>query len=426
MMEFLLWFGACTLSTLGFMYLFTNINKIVVINKKSRILFFVGVIFVTFIKYFDIKSLNTISFFIFYPFLFYFLSNMGLKKIIINCLVVYLVGILLDLIVMVAVSIICSIFKIDISAYLNVFVIISSVFVFLIFIIIGKCKTIIRLLNKLIQFIVDIRYSNFSLLLFCLFLFIFSLIFFVNLNRMNLDILLLVTVILAIALFLLLLRFRINEVENRKYLITLKENNDFYIKMDDENRIFKHNLMAKLTSIKSVSNQKAIDLIDDFVIKTNKDLTYFSKVKSVPYGLNGIIYQNTYPYLEDINFKTTNNISFDIFEVLKPRRYNVLVEKLVVCLNNAIEASINSQNKIVVINIDADDDYIYIEIKNTFSDNLNVDSLGNKSYSTKGKKRGLGLFSTLRNNEVTMKVRVINNYFVCTLVAKQQKNSILD
>lgn len=426
MMEFLLWFGASILSTLGFMYFFAKINKIEVITKKSIFIFFMGVMFLTLLKFFDVNSVSVLSFFIFYPILFYSLSHLNLKKVFINCLVIYLVGIFLDLMAMVIVSIICDAFKIDINIYLNVFVIISSVYVFLIFIVLGKNMMAVKLLNKLIQFIVDIRYSNFSLFLFCLFLFIFSLIFFVNLNRMNVDILLLVIVFLSIGLFILLLKFRINAEENRKYLVTLKENNDFYIKMDDENRIFKHNLMAKLTSIKSVSNQKAIDLIDDFVIKTNKDLTYFSKVKSVPYGLNGIIYQNTYPYLEDINFKTTNNINFDIFEVLKPRRYNVLVEKLVVCLNNAIEASINSQNKIVVINIDTDDDYIYIEIKNTFSDDLNIDSLGNKAYSTKGKKRGLGLFSTLRNNEVTMKVKVINNYFVCTLIAKKQKNSILD
>lgn len=426
MMKFLLYICMSIISTLGILYLFSKINNIKTIDKKSIFIFFLAVIFVTILRYYNVKALTNISFFIFYPLLFYSISKFRYKKIFINTLVIYFVGIILDLIVMVVVSIICSIFNIDINAYLNLFVIISSVFVFFIFIILGKCMLIVKFLNKLIQFIVDIRYSNFSLFFFCSFLFIFSLIFFVNLNRMNVDILLLVIVFLSIGLFILLLKFRINAEENRKYLVTLKENNDFYIKMDDENRIFKHNLMAKLTSIKSVSNQKAIDLIDDFVIKTNKDLAYFSKVKSVPYGLNGIIYQNTYPYLEDINFKTTNNINFDIFEVLKPRRYNVLVEKLVVCLNNAIEASINSQNKIVVINIDADDDYIYIEIKNTFSDDLNIDSLGNKAYSTKGKKRGLGLFSTLRNNEVTMKVKVINNYFVCTLIARKQKNSILD
>ena len=104
-----------------------------------------------------------------------------------------------------------------------------------------------------------------------------------------------------------------------------------------------------------------------------------------------------------------------------PRRYNVLVEKLVVSLDNAIEASLNSKNKVVIINLYDDEDNIYIEIKNSFAHNLDIDNLGNLNYSTKGKRRGLGLFSILRDNEASLKVKVVNNYFISLISTKKQK-----
>ena len=161
--------------------------------------------------------------------------------------------------------------------------------------------------------------------------------------------------------------------------------------------------------------------IDDFVIKNNKGMNYSKKMKTIPYGLNGIIYQKTYPYLEELNFKLSNKIGVDIFKLLRPRRYNVLVEKLIVSLDNAIDASLNSKNKVVVINLYDDEDNIYVEIKNSFAYNLDIDNLGTLNYSTKGKRRGLGLFSALRDNEATLKVKVVNNYFISIISARKQK-----
>ena len=257
-----------------------------------------------------------------------------------------------------------------------------------------------KVMSNTIRFFSDIEYSNLILVIFCLAILTLAVDIFINIEMIRVNTLLFIIIILLIFLFILLVKFRINDIENKKYLKTLKENNDFYIKMDDENRIFKHNLMAKLSSIKSVSNKKAIALIDDFVIKNNKGMKYSKKMKTIPYGLNGIIYQKTYPYLEELNFKLSNKISVDIFKILKPRRYNVLVEKLIVSLDNAIEASLNSKNKVVVIN---------------------VDNLGNLNYSTKGKKRGLGLFSILRDNEASVNIKVVNNYFISVISARKQK-----
>ena len=98
-----------------------------------------------------------------------------------------------------------------------------------------------------------------------------------------------------------------------------------------------------------------------------------------------------------------------------------MVEKLIASLDNAIEASLNSKNKVVVINLYDDENNIYVEIKNSFAHNLDIDNLGKLNYSTKGKQRGLGLFSILRDNEASLKVRVVNNYFISIITARKQK-----
>lgn len=221
--------------------------------------------------------------------------------------------------------------------------------------------------------------------------------------------------------FVLIVKSKLNNYENKIYLNTLKENNDFYIAMDAENRIFKHNLVAKLLGIKSVSNKKARILIDDILFQYIKNVDFTNHIQDIPYGLNGIIYQKLYPFLEKINVKVDTQIDFDVFEVLNPRRYNVLVEKMVIALDNAIESCLNSCDKLLILNLYSDDENIIIEIKNTFSNGLNIDEVGVVNYSTKGKRRGLGLFSAFRDKEANMCVKIINNFFVTKIIARRKR-----
>ena len=221
---------------------------------------------------------------------------------------------------------------------------------------------------------------------------------------------------------MILFKYQLDAREIDEYLKILRENNEFYIRVDDDNRIFKHNLTAKLSSIKSVGNKKTNSLIDDLIFQFNKSIDFSSSIKVIPYGLNGIIYQKLYPYLEDLNVKVNNEINYDILAVLKPRRYNVFVEKMMLALDNAIESCLKSKEKALVINIFDDEVNIYVEVENTFASDIDLDLLGTKSYSTKGKRRGLGLFSMFRNNEAKVTVKIINNLFVNKITTKKRLN----
>lgn len=424
MTRFVVWLIISFFSTFSFAYLFyklTDANK--KIDLKLFLIYLFGVVTVILIEFYNIEALNYIFFFIYFPIFFYMLKPMPLKKLIFYVLVVWFVGIAIDILTILFTSLIFYIFKINFNLYivyseyvsmaLTIFTTISLIFI-------GYIKCLNSIVSKLYGKISNFKYSDFLLMIFAIFIFLIGMTMFLNVKNLSINILLYFVIILMVITFSVLIKYKINEDENTKYLKTLKENNEFYIKMDDENRVFKHNLVAKLLSIKSVSNKKAMALIEDLIMQFNKSVEFSNSIKIIPYGLNGIIYQKLYPYIKDLNIKINNEITYDIFTVLKPRRYNVLVEKIVVSLDNAIESSLKSKDKSIVINISDIDDNICVEIKNTIGNDINMDLLGDKNYSTKGIKRGLGLFSILRNNEASVSVKIINNIFVSKIIAKKR------
>lgn len=424
MINFIIWLIISFFSTFSFAYLFYKISDA---NKKIDIkimLFFIfGVVCQVLIQHYDITNLRVASYFIFFPILFYMLKPMPLMKLIFYVLIVWLIAIAVDIATIIIVPALLYIFNMDFSIYTNYSEYVSmflTIVLAILLMFVGYKKFLNSFINKLYIKILNIKSLDYLLIVFATVIFLIGLTMFLNIKNLSVNLLLYIVIVLTVITFVVLVKCKINEEENTKYLKTLKENNEFYIKMDDENRVFKHNLVAKLLSIKSVSNKKAMALIEDLIMQFNKSVEFSNSIKIIPYGLNGIIYQKLYPYLKELNIKINNEITYDIFMVLKPRRYNVLVEKIVVSLDNAIESSLKSKDKSIVINISDVDDSICVEIKNTIGNDINMDLLGDKNYSTKGIKRGLGLFSILRNNEATVSVRIINNIFVSKITAKKR------
>lgn len=423
MTEFLIWFIISMLSTFSLIYLFsklTDANK--KINLKIILLYFFGVIAVIFIETNNLKLANYIFFFLYFPIFFRLLNPMPLNKIFFYVLIVWFYGMVADILSILVTSLVFYIFNIDFNLYIdyneNVSMLLT-ICVSIILLLLGHKKFMSRQIKNLYTKVEHIKYVDVLLVVFSLFILGMALIMFLNVESLNINLLIILVIILMLLTFVVLIKYKIDEKENAKYLKTLKENNEFYIKMDDENRVFKHNLIAKLMSIKSVSNKKAMVLIEDLISQFNKNVKFSASIKLIPYGLNGIIYQKLYPYLKKLNIQIDNKINYDIFNVLRPRRYNVLVEKLVIALDNAIESSLKSKLKTVSIYIYDDENNIFIEVYNSFSNNIDLDMIGNINYSTKGKRRGLGLFSALRNNEAPLTVKIVNDMFITKISAKK-------
>ena len=292
---------------------------------------------------------------------------------------------------------------------------------FIIILLLSYSKKLKIMTNKIYAKILNMKYITIVLLMFSFFIFLMGIVLFLNMKKLNVSMLLILLIIMSILVLVSLVKLKFNEEENAIFLKHLKENNDFYIKIDDENRIFKHNLNAKLMSIKSISNVRAKKLIDELIKTFAVKSESVNKIKFIPYGLNGIIYERVYPHLEDLNIEIENNIDYDIFKMLLPKRYNVLVEKIIIILDNAIEACLLSEKRLLLINTEDIDDEIVINIYNTYNGCIDVDRIGKINYSTKGNKRGLGLFSVLRSNEVVVTFNIKDDIFFSKICAKKKK-----
>ncbi len=410
------------ISTFGVTYFYCKLCNI---KPKINLFIVIWIILGSFglaaLRIFDLTLLSTFAYFVFYPILFYSFNKISLDRLFFYVVIIWFCGIILDILSMFGVLFLKLLINFNIYSYLSR--IILTFIVLIMFIFLGHAKRFKKIINSLFVKVKKINFFDFALVAFAIFVILVGMAIFLNLDNLDLSILLMAIILLLGFSFILLIRVRINLIENEKFLKLLKKNNEFYLKIEDENRIFKHNLMAKILSIKSVSGKKARELIDDFLKSFNKNIDFSIHIQDMPYGLNGIIYEKIYPYIGKLHIKIDNKINFDIFTKLKPRRYNVFVEKMIIALDNAIEASLNSVEKLLVINLYFEDESIIMDIKNTFSTNLNLEELGKVNYSTKSNKdyklHGLGLFSALRNNEVTMSIKIVNNLFITRIIAKQ-------
>ena len=425
MIKFLLWFVACFLSTLGFVYFYYKItDSHKKVNWLIIVIFIIGVVLISLVNYYNITYISSISYFVYYPLLFSLLNHLRFGKFLFYFISIWIIAVVLDVMSMLIALLFQYFFNFDIYSYVSRIVL--SFLVFVLYVLLARSKNFKNFVNKLFKKLQKINYFDFSLVSFAIFLSFVGFVIFLSLDNIKISVLLIAVLFLLAFSFILLVRVRVNLIENDIFLNLLKENNEFYLKIEDENRIFRHNLTAKLLSVKSVSDRKARKLIDELIKSYNSNMDFSLQIKDMPYGLNGIIYEKIYPYIGKIQIKIDNKITFDIFKKLKPRRYNVFVEKMIISIDNAIESCLTSVEKVLIINLYSEEDNIIIDIKNTFSADLNLEELGNINYSTKigknGRRRGLGLFSALRDIEVKLSIKIINNLFVTKIVAKINLN----
>jgi two-component system sensor histidine kinase AgrC len=95
-------------------------------------------------------------------------------------------------------------------------------------------------------------------------------------------------------------------------------------------------------------------------------------------------------------------------------------------LDNAIEAAEKAENKKVFIGLMEEEEYITINISNTFSGELDKTMVYKKGYSTKGEGRGYGLSITdeilKRHNNIFHNTIVEEGYFTQELVINKKTN----
>lgn len=250
---------------------------------------------------------------------------------------------------------------------------------------------------------------------------LFSILAFINLNSFNNTLMIVLIFLIVVSILIFFIKNISDKKIYQQAINNLLKNNKYYIELNSKNSVFKHNIIHQLNSIKSVTDKKTKQLIDDLINEYHMSDTSKLNVDSLPNGINGLIY--SYIYTKDyskLNLAINNYVDKDLFNILTPRNYNKLCEAIGICLDNAVNASLSSEDKILQITVKEDDKNIIIKIINTFSSSLEVDKLGTKDYTTKNNGHGIGLNSIIKKRNLKVKTTIINNMFESIISVKKK------
>ena len=272
--------------------------------------------------------------------------------------------------------------------------------------------------KKLINFFVNnINASNIAYLLFitCFVLGLLNFESFAESGSIKLIIFLLAVFIF---LFVIVIRSTTKEEILKHSNQKLIEYNEKYGQFLDEYRLYKHNIKHKLAGMKSFGNKKINALIDDLLEEETTFSIKNNNLYSVPKGIKGIVAEKLYNV--DISVIVDNKLEGDPFSKLQVKEFNSVSEAIGICLDNALEASIETDNPIITFDLYEDNEYIYIKTGNNFCNRIDIDELGDKYYSTKNRGSGLGLFSIMQNKLIKEKISIINDIYYIELKIKKR------
>lgn len=206
-----------------------------------------------------------------------------------------------------------------------------------------------------------------------------------------------------------------NILELRMYNENLKESSKAYSKTIDECRELKHNLKNDLIGIKSFIPKEYHNEINELILKYNKRYEWISKIDDIPEGIQGVIYLKSNE-VKKKHIKMYIDVKENIRSIKKD--YFELSSILGIVLDNAIENSASCKEKIISVYINSTKNNLNIEIINTFSNKVDLDKLGNKNYSTKKEKSGIGLnyIKSLKKRNIKVKYSIVNNLFKTNII----------
>ena len=297
---------------------------------------------------------------------------------------------------------------------------------------------IVFLLKNILKKIINYNFSTSKKIIFTSILTIVFIAFFFYKfaigYRMNDDILVYLISILGFMIILItLFKQKIeNEAISKKYddLLNIMKNYESDI---EEQRTMIHETRNELMTIKSKINDKEkeaeiIKYIDSIMgDKVSSKMSKYSKFKYLPSnGIKGFFY---YKFIEaekrdvKVSVNISKKIENSFLGKIDTSNFKDLVRIIGVYLDNAIDASSESKEKKLGIEIYLIKKDIEIIISNTFENEINTEKLGKEKFTTKGKNRGHGLLLVrhILNNNSNIEVsnEIINNLYIQKIKIKK-------
>lgn len=409
--------------------LFEKSNKL---NSAYKIIFFLVLCIIhTFIFLYFSGTIKTILLCILYTITLKLLFNITTTKAIFSSIIYAIISIFVDLLTL---GMVTELFEMSKDYCYNTFAgsIIGNLCISATMIILTL------LIKKPLKKIIDYDFSTNNKIVLVMLLILASLaIFFYNLidtYKFSDNVIgYLIVIITLISILSYLFKQKIeNEAISKKYddLLNVMKTYESDI---EEQRAMIHETRNELMTIKCKINDKAkeveiIEYIDSILgDKTSSNMSKYSKFKYLPSnGIKGFFYYK-FMEAEKRNIKVSVNISKKIEDSflgsLDTKNFKDLVRMIGVYLDNAIEASSESDDKKLGIEVYLIKDDIEIIISNTFNNDINMDKIGKERFTTKGKNHGHGLLLVKHilydNPAFEAKMEIIKDLYVQTLKIKK-------
>lgn len=286
-----------------------------------------------------------------------------------------------------------------------------------------KIKTFI---NKIVKKTKKIKYMHYILITVLFFLLLIDYKNYKNFSiKTYLNNILLTISFILIAIFAIYNYFKASKGEEKSEALLSYITK--YEKTFEETRINRHEMLNNLLYLKSIENKNS----DEYEKSLNNIIDIYSKNKSnvknvykLSPGIKGILYYKLFG-LEEENFKININISKqmpNLSKKLSKKDYYILFRVVNILVDNAVEASKNSKEKIINIEGYKEKNKCILLIENSCDKKVDIKKVNEKNYSTKGSGHGLGLYianTLLKDNEYIVLLQgYSNNIFTSKIIIK--------
>jgi two-component system sensor histidine kinase AgrC len=197
------------------------------------------------------------------------------------------------------------------------------------------------------------------------------------------------------SLIILKLIFNISEIEKKynkiiKYVIE-------YEKIIDDQGERNHEYNNQLMILKGyINNKKKLEEYLNTIINDHK-LGQNYEIRQLSHFPNGGLKEMLYYKISEIKdnkikyYLYVCNDASELLEKMNVNLYRDITKVFGVLIDNAIDASLESEDKEFSLDFSKDKKQIIITISNTYNKNIDIKKIGKKGFSSKGKGHGFGL-----------------------------------
>lgn len=246
---------------------------------------------------------------------------------------------------------------------------------------------------------------------------------------------LLVSIIIMIVFVVILYSLIKQRVENVKVIERYDKLLEFIKKYEvviEEEKELRHESKNQLITIKSkiVNKEKEKYILEyvDSILKDHKNYKEdkYGKFQYLPAnGIKGLFYYKTMEAEEKgikISINIGKRVEDSVLSKLTTEDFKQLGRMVGVYLDNAIEASRESKEKKLGIEIYLQEEDIIMIITNTYSGEIDEESIGKVKYTTKGKNHGYGLMLVnkilIGSNRFKAEKKITDKLYIQKLIVK--------